>query len=177
VFDVVDDMVRSAQTQRNGSPGRSTRSLSSSLADISLVSVMLHTLPVELLDYLFRYHHPASRTSDDSVLALARCAALSVALRAVVVQPSIWEPHYKARYTSYDPTVEPDRRAKWGDDWFRLYTLRRSFDRRALAILADLENYRGGLDRRDDCAHEVVSMYSSVLLSDRHRPRALIVFA
>jgi F-box protein 21 len=122
---------------------------------------MLDTLPTELVDHLFRLY-PASRTSDASVRALATCGVLSRRLRAVATQPALWEAHYRARYTAHDAQAERARRVRWADDWCTLYARRRAADAYALRLLDDLESYNGGLDRRHECAAELVGAYSYV---------------
>jgi F-box protein 21 len=117
-------------------------------------------LPPELyLDILLRL--PVSRDTDSSVLALVSCIhAGNKGLKLAAVNPSLWEAHYRARYTHSSLIVEPVRQAAMHEDWYKMYSLRRKLDIKAVLLLDKIVGFEGGILGRHRSAAELVKCYS-----------------
>jgi F-box protein 21 len=117
-------------------------------------------LPLEIYAQIF-YFLPPSRDSDVSVRALASCIRTGTStLKAAAMDPVLWEAHYRERYTHSDLTVEAARRAVKNENWYKMYILRRGFDRQALRLLDEIVRFKGGVTGRHRRAEEIVKSFS-----------------
>ncbi|KAL6310145.1 hypothetical protein BKA93DRAFT_186024 [Sparassis latifolia] len=105
-------------------------------------------LPTELYVHVLSFLPPARDAADVSAKTLASCLAANSHLRAAAHSPLLWEPHYRARYTSCVLENEERRKAAAKGDWHRMYVERRSLDHRALVILDEIRLQLGGRHQR-----------------------------
>lgn len=100
---------------------------------------------------------PISAHSNDSPRTLAACLHANSILRSAASIATLWEPHYRARYTISLPASELSRKQALGDDWKALYMERVRLDRQATKILDGIIMERHG---RLERAREVTSTLS-----------------
>jgi hypothetical protein len=116
-------------------------------------------LPEELYHTILGHLEP-SRTSDESVLTLARCTATNRALRAVAIAPTLWLAHYNTRYTHENEQHAQSRREEMMISCHVIYGRRRIADKVAVHMLDDLVRFEGGPEQRHDHAQDIVENYS-----------------
>ncbi|KAI0785043.1 hypothetical protein C8Q75DRAFT_809585 [Abortiporus biennis] len=113
-------------------------------------------LPVEIYQEIL-YHLPAYRNQDIAISTLVNCILANSVLRAAALAPSVWKPHYQARYTHFEPARERIRRKKTADDWRLLYQERRKLDQEGLRLVDQIRLCsRGG---RHELARKFVREY------------------
>lgn len=90
-----------------------------------------------------------------SITALIACCQVNSQLRNAATIPSIWQPHYLARYLHSSEDKEMRRKAELDNDW-RLMTIERlRFDAIALKALDDIVHHTSDRTAR---AREVCSL-------------------
>ena len=72
---------------------------------------------------------------DSSTKVLSNCCQANSQIREAALLSSIWEPHYRARYTFSVSEREFARKEKYGDDWRLMFYDRRRLDRLAVTLL------------------------------------------
>jgi len=87
---------------------------------------------------------PASAFSDDGPKTLIACSQTNTTLRVAASLPSVWEPHYLAKYTICDPARENLRREILGNDWKARFLCRLRIDRQAIGALDLIVSERSG---------------------------------
>ena len=100
---------------------------------------------------------PISAHSDEGPRTLAACLQANSLLQSAASVATLWEPHYRARYTFSLPASELSRKQALGDDWKSLYMARVRLDRQVIKILDDIVTERDG---RLERAREVTSTLS-----------------
>ena len=100
---------------------------------------------------------PISAYSDEGPRTLAACLQANSLLRSAASIATLWEPHYRVRYTFSLPANELSRKQALGDDWRSLYMERIRLDRQVIKILDDIVMERDG---RLERAREVTSTLS-----------------
>ncbi|KZT02433.1 uncharacterized protein LAESUDRAFT_738725 [Laetiporus sulphureus 93-53] len=114
-------------------------------------------LPTEVYAHILSFLPAAKDLADESVKTLVACLSANSALRDAALHPGLWEPHYRTRYTECVEEHEAKRRVAVGDNWQKLYVMRREIDRRALALVDEI---RLQLQGRHVKAREFVRKYS-----------------
>lgn len=110
-------------------------------------------LPLEIYAHILKLLEPSS-DSDVSVKTLVRCSEANSTLRNAAILPSLWEPHYRLRYSNSDPEHEESRKQKYHANWRLMYAERSRLDARALDILQSMmAEPRGRLLLARDVAH------------------------
>ncbi|KAF7311111.1 F-box domain-containing protein [Mycena chlorophos] len=99
---------------------------------------------------------PAERETLDSVLVLVNCLQANSILREAALRPSLWEPHYTARYQHHNwvSDTETELKARCNSNWRLMFAERRRQDRVALDLLDQMVATRDG---RYDHAARLVS--------------------
>ena len=88
---------------------------------------------------------PISVDADDSsTRTLSNCCQTNSQLRAAAILSSVWEPHYRARYTVADPEREAVRKGQYGGDWRLMFYVRRRLDSLASKLLDEIIKQRSG---------------------------------
>jgi F-box protein 21 len=100
---------------------------------------------------------PISAHSVEGPRTLAACLQANSLLRSAASIATLWEPHYRVRYTFSLPASELSRKRALGDDWKSLYMERVRLDRQVIKILDDIVMERDG---RLERAREVTSTLS-----------------
>lgn len=115
---------------------------------------------------------PVIREDDSSILSLYSCCLTNSRLYEAARVSSLWQPHYRARYTISWDVKEAERRSKHGDDWRIMLTERRRLDSYALVELEEIINSRAGRSYR---AQKVCRLLSEDVwdVLDIERNRAL----
>lgn len=104
---------------------------------------MTPSLPRELLIHIFEQLPPSRAFGDNrSVNTLINCSLLSSHFHRATTVPSIWEQHYRIRYTHSDPDLESQRATRCEGNWFLMYTERRRLDSFAKTTLAVIVHNR-----------------------------------
>ncbi|KAJ7446479.1 Hemimethylated DNA-binding protein YccV like-domain-containing protein [Mycena galericulata] len=87
---------------------------------------------------------PVHRTDCDGVLALVNCLGTNTILREAALVPTLWEPHYRARYLHCEKLHESKRREDLNGNWRLMYVARRRQDGLALQHLKEMVSKREG---------------------------------
>lgn len=119
-------------------------------------TMALKELPFDVYVQILR-QLPISAHSDEGPRTLAACLHANYILRSAASIATLWEPHYRVRYTVSLPATELSRQLALGDDWRALYMERVRLDRQAIKILDDIIMERDG---RLERAREVTSTFS-----------------
>lgn len=135
-------------TSRRDYPPRSVLALTFTMC-------VLPQLPLDILVCILSHLPPARTLSDSSARTLARFAACSRLFHDAAVVPSLWEAHYKARFTVSNAAKEEERNSRLGDDWRQRYAERKCLESQARAIVRRLCNDR---KRRRDPVKEMIEL-------------------
>lgn len=92
-------------------------------------------LPLDVLVLVLSHLPPERTLSDSSARTLARFATCSRLFHDAAAVPSLWEPHYKARFTLSDAAKEEERIARLNDNWRERYVERKRLESQALVII------------------------------------------
>ncbi|KIJ66265.1 hypothetical protein HYDPIDRAFT_86448 [Hydnomerulius pinastri MD-312] len=116
----------------------------------------LQQLPFDIYIHILE-QLPVSAHSLEGPKALAACLQTNSILRGAASVPTLWEPHYRVRYTVCDAVKEGLRKEALGEDWMARYLARIRLDRQAVKILGGIVMERDG---RLERAREVTSAFS-----------------
>lgn len=112
-------------------------------------------LPVDVYVHIFSRLPISADADDSSTRALFNCCQANSQIRAAAILPSVWEPHYRARYKLAVPEREAARKEKHGNDWRMMYHDRRRIDYLAVKLLDEIIERRSGRISR---AREFISL-------------------
>ncbi|KAF8445612.1 YccV-like-domain-containing protein [Boletus edulis BED1] len=118
--------------------------------------MVLKELPFDIYVQILK-RLPVSAHSNEGPRTLVACLQVNSILQSAASISTIWEPHYRVRYTVSRPTNELSRRQALCDDWKSLYMERVRLDNLAIKILDDIIMERDG---RLERAREVTSTLS-----------------
>ncbi|KAF8846057.1 YccV-like-domain-containing protein [Paxillus ammoniavirescens] len=116
----------------------------------------LQGLPFDIYVHILE-QLPVAAHSEDSPRTLAACLQTNSTLSSAASVATLWEPHYRARYTVCDVAKECSRAQALGDDWKARFMERIRLDRQVIKILDGIVMERDG---RLERAREVTSTFS-----------------
>ncbi|KAL4070645.1 YccV-like-domain-containing protein [Scleroderma citrinum] len=103
----------------------------------------LQQLPLDVYIHILS-QIPVSASSDDGPKTLITCSEVNTTLRVAASLPSVWEPHYRAKYTICDPARETYRKLVLGNDWKAHFLSRLRIDKQAIIAIDLLVAERAG---------------------------------
>lgn len=95
----------------------------------------LPQLPLDVLVLVLSHIPPERTLSDSSARTLADFSTCSRLFHDAAAIPSLWEPHYKARFTVSDAAKEEERIARLDDNWKERYAERKRLESQALVVV------------------------------------------
>ncbi|KAG7452319.1 uncharacterized protein BT62DRAFT_1071472 [Guyanagaster necrorhizus] len=103
------------------------------------------SLPLDVFIHILSHLPPSpKRGCHDPIYAFVGFLEASTLLREAAKVPSLWEPHYRVRYTHCDEQAEARRLSTLNGDWRLLYVARRRLDSKALRCLDEIIRQRNG---------------------------------
>jgi F-box protein 21 len=99
-------------------------------------------LPLDVYVHILNQLPISLDTDDSSTRTLSNCCQASSQIRAAAIISSIWEPHYRARYTLAVPEREAARVEKHTGDWRLMFYDRRRLDCLAMKLLEEIIEQR-----------------------------------
>ena len=117
----------------------------------------LQQLPFDVYVHVLKRIPVSAFPDDPGLKTLIACSETNTTLRVAASLPSVWEPHYLAKYTICDPHRENLRREQLGNNWKALFLCRLRIDRQAIGALDLIVSERRG---RAELARQVASTMS-----------------
>lgn len=97
----------------------------------------LPSLPTDIFENILS-QLPVVRGDDSSINSLYSCCLANSRLYEAARISSLWQPHYRTRYTISWDVKERARRNKHGDNWRMMLSERRRLDSHALLLLEEI---------------------------------------
>jgi F-box protein 21 len=105
-------------------------------------------LPLDIYVHIFNQLPVSVDGDESSTKILSNCCQTNSQVRGAAILPSIWEPHYSARYTHADTQRELARKEKHNSDWRMMFYDRRRLDRLAVKLLDEVIEEKSGRTSR-----------------------------